>query len=133
VPELADGDGIAVHSVNLIGADNRCSVSVELRRDDDQAIAVQEGVWATAIARRLSAGATLQALGALRPAAGRFGVEAVVVAPVGTHQVATVVLVEVVAHEEQAFTGSALVGAAGEHDAIARAVLDGSNRRLSAS
>ena len=122
-----------MHSVNLIGADNRCSLSVELRRADDQAIAVQEGVWAAAIARRLSGEATLQALGALCPAAGRFGFEAVAVDPVGARRVATVVLVEVVAGEEQAFAGSALVGAAGEHDAIARAVLDAGHRRLSAS
>jgi hypothetical protein len=120
-----------VHSVSVIGAAGRCTVSVELRRGDDQALAIQEGVWATAVVHRLTAEATLQAIAALDPAAGQVGLEAVAVAPVGTRPMAAVVLVEARPDGEQAYAGSALVRAAGEHDAVARAVLDATTRRLS--
>jgi hypothetical protein len=121
---------VAIHSVAVVGASGRCTVSVELRRNDDQAVAVLEGVLAVPIARRMIADATVKALTSLEPAASQVGVEAVTVAQVGSHAVVTVTLVHALAQTEEVFAGSAVVRPAGEYEAVARAVLDGTNRRI---
>jgi hypothetical protein len=121
---------IAIHSVTVVGASGRCTVSVELRRDDDQAVAVLEGVLAAPITRRLIADATVKALTSLEPATSQVGVDAVTVAPVGSQTVVTVTLIYALPQTEEVFVGSAVVRPAGEYEAVARAVLDGTNRRL---
>lgn len=116
---------MAVHSVMVVHGSEGCSVSVELRRGDDRAVAAAEGVVAGAIGRRLVAETTLRAVASLEPAAAGVGLEAVSVAPLGDHAVATAVLVKAHPTTEEVLAGSAVVRASGEYDAVARAVLDG--------
>ncbi len=113
----------ALHVLSVTNAAGRCTVSVELRKGDDQAIAVAEGLFASAIVRRLVAEATLQALALLEPAVGQLGVDAVSVAPVGGQAVVTVTVIQLLGQHEEVLAGSAVVRPAGEHDAVARAVL----------
>ncbi len=120
----------ALHLLSVVGVGTRCTVSVELRRGDDQALAVAEGVLSASIVRRMVADVTLQALATLEPAATQVAVDAVVVTPMGSQTVITVTLVYVMGQHEEVFAGSAVVRPAGEYDAVARAVLDGTNRRV---
>jgi hypothetical protein len=78
---------------------------------------------------RLVAEATLDALGQLHPAVRRAFVETASVARVDDRSIALSSVVLILPHEEL-MTGSAPVRAAGEHEAIARSVLDALNRRL---
>ena len=79
---------------------------------------------------RLVAEATLGALRQLEPGAGWAEVESVAVARVGERHVATVTILLTLAPYEEVVAGSAVVRAAGEQDAVARAVLAATNRRL---
>jgi len=123
---------IGVHTVSVVPAGDRCTVSVELRRGDDRALGLLEGVMATSVARRLVAEATLTALATLVPSGAETALDAVVVVPVGDHTVATVTVALVVASREETVVGAAVVRAAGIHDAVARAALDAASRRFSA-
>lgn len=94
------------------------------------AIVIGYGVRAAEREDREVADVTLQALAALEPAANQVAVDAVVVTPMGNQSVVTATLVLVSGHQEEVFAGSAVVRPAGEYDAVARAVLDGTNRRV---
>jgi len=121
---------VILHAVGVVGVGSRCTVSVEMRRADDQAVAVAESVFAPAVARRLIAETALRALTSLEPAAEEVAVDAVNVGLVGAQPVVTVTLIHAVRQREEAFVGAAIVGPSGEYEAVARAVLDGTNRRV---
>jgi len=106
-----------------------CTVSVELRAGDDQAVAVAEGLLARSIVPRLVAEATLRALSILDPAAASTAIHGLVLAPVGGQTVVTATVVQVDQHGEEVRAGAAVVGGSGEHEAVARAVLSAAGRR----
>jgi len=108
----------------------RSLVRVTLTRDDDTAVGFAEGSVASSAQHRLVAAATVDALRQLEAAAERVDVESAHVVRVGMHDVAVVTVVFVLPHGEQVMSGSALVRGHSEADAVARAILDATNRRL---
>jgi len=127
---VAAAPGIVLHALTVTASAGRCTVSVEVRRADDHAAAIAEGLNVTPITRRLVADATLRALATLEPVALAFGVDGVAVGPVGSETVASLSMLDGRRAGAGAFAGAAVVGLAGEHDAISRAVLDSAFRRL---
>lgn len=86
---------------------------------------------ATAVGlHRMAAEATLEALGQLHPAVEAADVDGVEVRQLGSRRVALVSVAQRSARDEDVLIGTATVRAAGELDAVARAVLDAVNRRL---
>lgn len=130
------GDPVAIRprlgAVAVTVDAGRYRVQVDVERADDRSVGLGDGPLLRSVARRLVAEATLQALSLLGVGTDRAAVEAVSVEVLGSQTVALVtVLVAEGAHEE-AHVGAAVVRAGAEHDAIARAALDATNRRLSA-
>ena len=74
--------------------------------------------------------ATLDALRQLVPEASCASVETAILARLGDRDVAVTTIAIVVPPNEDIVTGSAPVRVGGEHEALARAVLDALNRRL---
>lgn len=109
----------------------RYRVQVEIERGHDRAIGLADGPLLASAARRLVAEAALGALGLLGIGANRAAVDAVVIESMGGQTVALVTVMMDGGTYEEAHVGAAVVRATGEHDAIARAVLDATNRRLS--
>jgi len=108
----------------------RAMVRVTLENDGAETIGFGEGSTATATRYRLVALATLDALRQLEPAAECLDVESAQVVRVGSYDVAVVAIVFVTPPGEQIVSGSAVVREIQPDDAIARAVLDATNRRL---
>ena len=108
----------------------RSLVRVTLARDDDEAVGFAEGSIATTARHRLVATATVDALRQLEPAAECIDVDHAQIVRVGAHDIAVVTVVFVVPPSEQIVSGSAIVRPQQEADAVARAVLDATNRRL---
>jgi hypothetical protein len=108
----------------------RSLVRVTLARGDDEAVGFAEGSIATTARHRLVATATVDALRQLDPAAACLDVDHAQISRVGSHDVATVTLVYVQPPSEQIVAGAAIVRPQQEADAVARAVLDATNRRL---
>ncbi|GAC1315475.1 MAG: hypothetical protein NVSMB12_11160 [Acidimicrobiales bacterium] len=109
----------------------RYRVQVDLERDDDRAVGLGDGPLLMTVARRLVAEATLQALALLGVGTDRAAVDAVTVEALGSQTVALVTVLVAEGTYEEAHVGAAVVRAGAEHDAIARAALDATNRRLS--
>lgn len=107
----------------------RTSVQVTLGSGGDESTGFAEGSAAASARLRLFADATLDALRQLEPAAECLAVDTTLTARVGVHDVAVVVLVSLDPPHEQHLAGSAIVH---QHidDAVVRAVLDATNRRL---
>jgi len=108
----------------------RSLVRVTLARDEDEAVGFAEGSIATTARHRLVATATVDALRQLEPAAECIDVDHAQIVRIGAHDVAVVTVVFVVPPAEQLVSGSAIVRPQQEADAVARAVLDATNRRL---
>lgn len=108
----------------------RSLVRVTLSRNDEEAVGFAEGSIATTARHRLVATATVDALRQLEPAAECIDVDHAQIVRVGSYDVAVVSVVFVVPPSEQMVSGSALVRPQQEADAVARAVLDATNRRL---
>ncbi|HEX4491847.1 MAG TPA: hypothetical protein VH914_11625 [Acidimicrobiia bacterium] len=118
--------------VSIQGETNglRSLVRVTLGDGDGEAIGSAQGSIATTARHRLVADATIDALRRLDPAAECLDVEHAQVVRVGASDVAVVTIVFVVPPNEQVVSGSAIVRANHDADAVARAVLDATNRRL---
>lgn len=130
-PHAVDNaDRITVASVSAVRSGLQCSAEVVLTRGDAQATGTADGLVAPSTVLRLVAQAAIAALRQLEPAASRADVETASVVTVGQRAVAVVTVVVVVPPYEEITSGSAVVRPAGELDAIARAVLDATNRRL---
>jgi hypothetical protein len=102
-------------------------------QDDErggEVVGFAEGSVAAATRHRLVATATLDALRQLEPAAECLDVESAQVVRVGPNEIAVVTVVFVLPGGEQLVSGSALVRDHQDTDAVARAVLDATNRRL---
>jgi hypothetical protein len=108
----------------------RSTVKVSLEHNDTQALGFAEGSVASAARHRLIAQATLDALRQLEPLAESLDVDAAHVTRIGGADVAVVTIIFVIPPDEQIVSGSAIVRQGNEADAIARAVLDSTNRRL---
>jgi ribosomal protein S12 methylthiotransferase accessory factor YcaO len=102
---------------------------VTLGTNDDERTGFAEGSVAASARPRLLAEATLDSLRQLEPAAECLDVDTALVSRAGAHDVVVVVLVAVDPPREQHLAGSAIVY---QHpdDAVVRAVLDATNRRL---
>jgi hypothetical protein len=108
----------------------RSLVRVTLARGDDEAVGFAEGSIATTARHRLIATATVDALRQLETAAECLDIDSAQIVRVGAHDVAIVVVVFVLPPSEQLVSGSAIVRDHTEADAVVRAVLDATNRRL---
>jgi hypothetical protein len=108
----------------------RSLVRVTLAREEDEAVGFAEGSIATTARHRLVATATVDALRQLDPAAESVDVDHAQIVRIGANDVAIVTIVYVVPPAEQLVSGSAIVRPQQEADAVARAVLDATNRRL---
>jgi hypothetical protein len=129
----AIGAGEARPSIVAITAESnglRSLVRVTLARDDDEAVGFAEGSIATTARHRLVATATVDALRQLEPGAECVDIDHAQIVRVGAHDLAVVTVVFVIPPAEQIVSGSALVRPQQEADAVARAVLDATNRRL---
>jgi hypothetical protein len=118
-----------VQTVSLTVSGARASVSVEVREQGEQSVGVAEGACAGNAVDRLVAEAALRAVAGIDREADLLALDAVAVAPLGTHEVATAVL----AAGDTALAGAAVVGATGRADAVARAVLDAIAHRSASS
>jgi hypothetical protein len=127
-----DGAGSRPSIVSIQAEVNglRSLVRVTLGNDSGEAIGNASGSIATSARHRLVANATVDALRRLDPAAECLDVEHAQVVRVGASDVAVVTIVFVAPPNEQVVSGSAIVRANQESDAVARAVLDATNRRL---
>ena len=103
---------------------------VTLRRGDDESVGLAEGSIAESSRNRAVAQATLEALRKLVPAAESADVETASLVHLGSREVAVATLVFVVPPHEEVVSGSAVVRGGNEPEALARAVLDATNRRL---
>ncbi len=110
----------------------RSLVRVALRHDGIDAVGFAEGSVASASRHRLVAVATLDALRQIEPNAECLDLDSAVILRVGAHDVAVVTVTYVIPPSEQVVSGSAVVRQHQDTDAIARAVLDATNRRLPA-
>lgn len=124
------GTRINVDKVSATRSSHECTAEVVLSRGTDISTGTADGIGATSSVLRLVAQATMSALRLLEPAATKADVEAAMVVNLGARQVALTTVVLVVPPYEEVCAGSAVVRSAGELDAVARAVLDATNRRL---
>ena len=108
----------------------RTLVRVTLQRGETEGAGFAEGSIAASARPRLVAQATLDALRQLLPAAECADVELATVVRIGIREVALASMVFVIPPHEDVVSGSALVRGANETEAVARAVLDATNRRL---
>jgi hypothetical protein len=128
-----DDRGSARPSIVSIQAETnglRSLVRVTLGNDDGEAVGTAQGSVATTARHRLVANATIDALRRLDVAAECLDVEHAQVVRVGASDVAVVTVVFVAPPNEQVVSGSAIVRANHEADAVARAILDATNLRL---
>jgi hypothetical protein len=126
-----DDDRITVSRVGTSRHGLRCTATVGLRRGDVEEVGEADGTVASGNVNVLIAKATLDALSRHDPRAGRLDVEAAALQHLGGRSFATASLVLLNPPYEEVLLGSAPVRAAGPEDAVARAVLDATNRRLS--
>lgn len=107
----------------------RTAVQVTLGTSEDERTGYAEGSIAASTRPRLLAEATLDALRQLTPAAECLDVDTALVTRAGAHDVVVVLLVSVDPPHERHLSGSAIVYQHAD-DAVVRAVLDATNRRL---
>lgn len=107
----------------------RTIVQVTLASDADERTGFAEGSVAAATRPRIIANATLDALRQLEPAAECLDVDTALVTRAGSRDVVVVLLVSVDPPHERHLSGSAIVHQHAD-DAVVRAVLDATNRRL---
>jgi len=110
----------------------RAIARVTLARGDAEAVGFAEGSIAATVRHRLVASATLDALRQLEPTAEGVDIDAAQIVRIGAHDLAVVTVVFVAPPIELLVAGAAVVRDRAEADAVVRAVLDATNRRLGA-
>ena len=123
-------DRVAIGGISSEQMGMRSQVRVTLRRGDAEATGFSEGSIAATSRNRAVAQATLESLRQLVPAAESADVETAACVPLGHRLVAVATLVFVVPPHEEIVSGSAVVRGGNEAEALSRAVLDATNRRL---
>jgi hypothetical protein len=108
----------------------RYSVEVALERDGERYLGSAEGSTASAVLPTTAARAALAALAHLLPPSVHLDLEAVTIERLGVRRFAAVSLALLSPPLEELLLGCAPVRAAGDEDAVARAVLDAINRRV---
>jgi len=108
----------------------RSLVRVTLAQEGSETVGFAEGSIASSARQRLVAAATVDALRQIDPAAECVDVESAQVVRVGVNDVAIVTIVFVLPPNEHLVSGSAIVRQHADSDAVVRAVLDATNRRL---
>ncbi len=126
----AVGNRPSIVAITAEASGLRSLVRVTLSRDEEEAVGFAEGSIAMTARHRLVATATIDALRQLDPAAECIDVDHAQIVRVGQLDVAVVTAVFVVPPNEHVVAGSAIVRPQQEADAVARAVLDATNRRL---
>jgi hypothetical protein len=121
---------IIVDSVLVAKHDLRATATVTLRRAGEEVVGTAEGTVASTARWRIVAEASLLALRMLEPAAASVAIEMAGIQRVGDRELAIVTLVLVIPPHEELLAGVAPVRGGAEEDAVARAVLDATNRRL---
>jgi hypothetical protein len=109
----------------------RALIRVALERNEHERVGVAEGSLASTARLRLAAAATIDALCLLFPGIA-VDLEMAAVLRSVEREIAVVTVTLAVSGHEEIVTGSALVREGGDVDAIVRAVLDATNRRLPA-
>lgn len=131
-PADAEPERTLLSQMTLQSQQGSSSVSVVLRRGGREATG-STCRPATAVGlHRMAAEATLEALTQLHPGAATSDVEGVEVRELGSRRVAMVSVAQRTSRSDDVLVGTASVRAAGELDAVARAVLDAVNRCLTA-
>lgn len=123
-------DRVVVDSVVVSKKELRALCTVTLNRGGDQAIGTAEGTDATTARWRIVAEASLSALRTLEPLAESVAVEMAGVQRIGDRALGIVTLLLVIPPNEELLAGVAPVRGANEEEAVVRAVLDATNRRL---
>jgi hypothetical protein len=126
----APGPRPSIVAITAEASGLRSLVRVTLTLDEDEAVGFAEGSIATTARHRLVALATVDALRQLEPAAECVDIDHAQIVRIGVHDIAVVSVVFVIPPAEQLVSGSAIVRPQQEADAVARAVLDATNRRL---
>ena len=129
-PVAAPVDRVVVESVVVSKKELRALCTVTLNRGGDQAIGTAEGTDATTARWRIVAEASLSALRTLEPLADSVAVEMAGVQRIGDRALGIVTLLLVIPPNEELLAGVAPVRGANEEEAVVRAVLDATNRRL---
>jgi hypothetical protein len=128
--QVAAGNRPSIVAITAEASGLRSLVRVTLAREEDEAVGFAEGSVAMTARHRLVATATVDALRQLDPAAECVDIDHAQIVRVGQLDVAVVTVVFVMPPNEQLVAGSAIVRPQQEADAVARAVLDATNRRL---
>lgn len=129
-PAATDVGRIIVERVTILRRGFTCTAEVVLRLGDEIVTGDADGSSAANATLRLTAEATLDALRQLHPGARRAALESAFLTRNNDRTIALTSLVLMVPPNEELVTGSAPVRGAGEHEAVARSVLDAMNRRL---
>jgi len=132
VPEIG---GSAAFRPSIVGITAESSglrtlVRVALEHRGEEAVGFAEGSVASTARHRLVAVSTIDALRQLQPAAESIDIDSADIVRIGRFDVAVVTVVFVQPPQEQVVSGSAVVRQGLDADAIARATLDATNRRL---
>lgn len=129
-PSIDRRPRVGLGGVTLTTSGVSATANVSLSLGDTEANGQAEGSSATTSRHRLVARAAVEALRALNPEAAAVDVDHATTTRVGSSDVAVVTLVFVVPPSEYTVAGSAIVRSGNDGDAVARAVLDATNRRL---
>ena len=129
-PSAGPSSRLQLAAVESRTSARRTAVRITLTQGDEEAIGTAEGSASLSARVRLVAAATLDALQQLEVSAQSLELDASAVTHVGAEEVVAVTLVTVDGPHEQRLVGSAIVVRQLD-DAVARAVLDATNRRLS--
>ena len=127
---MASTERIIVDSVRTEERERRTSATVALRRGDDRVEASADGPDDALARWRIVADAALSALQVLEPAATRVAIESAGVQRIGDRELGIVTLVLSIGPDDELLAGVAPVRVGSEAEAVARAVLDATNRRL---
>jgi hypothetical protein len=125
------GERVVADSVVVVKQDSRATATVTLRRDGELVVGSADGTVASTARWRVVAEAAVNALRQLEPAAANVSVEMAGVQRIGDRELAIVTLTVALPPNEELLAGVAPVRGGTEEDAVARAVLDATNRRLS--
>lgn len=133
VKAVVTSERVIVDRVLVDKQDTRTTATVNLRRGGQEVVGTAEGTAASTARWRIVAEAALDALRRLEPTAANVAIETAGVQRVGDRELGIVTLVLVTPPHEELLAGVAPVRGGSEEDAVARAVLDATNRRLSRS
>lgn len=129
-PQRSPEGRVELDGVMVVTAEGTSRVVATARFGDRVATGTAEVVPASTAIRRGVAEATLAALAELQSGDEIMAVDAAVIVPLPPSDIALVTIAVVTGIAEQTRVGAVLVGSAGANDAIARAVLDATNRRV---